>query len=344
MGDNVLDIIQAKLLHKRNQDADKLHQYSETMRMAKVNSFGWKFGITCFFGMLAYLVFLIVAVVLCSRLGREFFTNIAHPIVLSSITIAASLLVGYTGCMIMEHKYDSKARFKKLSDATDRISRFECEVVNEIRTEQISKRYDVYNKTISNYKATQDVIEKLSQNYDIREKESLSKEQLDETRNTLQVVADEQYAEMDKLVAQRVLSTRFQTLSHPLFNIAYILGMGVFPTIVMLLLYSLTLVFAPSNWLLFGTTPRLICILSILGATFVCGLIYAIRRQSMYRKVYNNIVANMHIGYKPITKRYLDESTPEAYALDFVIRDHFQTVVAAETKLQEVECRLANAS
>ena len=52
----------------------------------------------------------------------------------------------------------------------------------------------------------------------------------------------------------------------------------------------------------------------------------------------------MHIGYKPITKRYLDESTPEAYTLDFVIQDHFQTVVAAETKLQEVECRLANAS
>lgn len=344
MGDNILDIIQAKLLEKKDKNVDKLYQYSETMRMAKVNTFEWQFGVTCVFAMLAYLVFLITAAALRSKFGHEFFTNIAHPIVLSSIMIITSFVIGYVGVMLMEHKYDSKARFKRLSNATDRASKFECEVVNEIRTEQLKKRNDVYDKAFAGYKATQDIIERLSQNYDIREKESLNKEQLKETRNTLQTVADEQYAEMDKLVAQRVLSTRFQTLSHPLFNTAYILGMGVFPTIAVLLLYALTLIFTPSDWLLFGTTPRLVCVLSILGVTFVCGLIYALRRQSMYRKVYNNIIANIHVGYQPITKRYLDESTPEAYALDFVIRDHFQTVVAAEMKLQEVELRLANAS
>ena len=147
---------------------------------------------------------------------------------------------------------------------------------------------------------------------------------------------------MDKLVAQKVIATHFQTLSSPLYASASALGIACVAVLVVLILLSISLIFAPSGWMLMGTTPRFITTLSIMGITFICSLWYGINKTSTYRKVYNNIIANFpDVEFKPIKRRWLDENTSEVYAVDLTLKEHIKDVVAAETQLQEVEIKIA---
>lgn len=341
MGDNILDIITAKMLQRKHNNAEQIKQYDEKMRMARVNTFEWKFGVSCVFGMLAFLVLFIAVAIICKCCGREFFTNIMHPFAISGIIVALSAIAGFTCTCLMQRHYHSKERFKKVSDAKTYAEKLEYEIVNEVGLEQLKQQNQIYDKTTDAFQAKQAILEQLSEKYNISEKDQLNKDELNDKYKELQNIATKLYKTMDKLVAQKVLATHFQTLSSPLYASASTLGIACVAVLVILILLSISLIFAPSGWMLMGTTPRLITTLSIMGVTFACGIWYGIHKTSTYRKVYNNIIANLpEIEFKPIKKRWLDEDTSEAYAVDLTLKEHIKDVVAAEIQLQEIEMKM----
>ena len=133
MGDNILDIITAKMLQRKHNNAEQIKQYDEKMRMARVNTFEWKFGVSCVFGMLAFLVLFIAVAIICKCCGREFFTNIMHPFAISGIIVALSAIAGFTCTCLMQRHYHSKERFKKVSDAKTYAEKLEYEINDLIK-------------------------------------------------------------------------------------------------------------------------------------------------------------------------------------------------------------------
>ena len=186
MGDNILDIITAKMLQRKHNNAEQIKQYDEKMRMARVNTFEWKFGVSCVFGMVVFMVLFIAVAVVCKCCGREFFTNIMHPFAISGVIIALSAIIGFVCNCLMQRHFHSKERFKKVSDAKTYAEKLECEIVNEIGLEQLKQRNQIYDKTADVFQAKQAVLEQLSEKYNISEKDQLSKDELEGKHKELQ--------------------------------------------------------------------------------------------------------------------------------------------------------------
>lgn len=119
---------------KNNQE--KMNEYDEKSRMAKVNKFEYKIGLILGISALSYLFLFILPTLLASNSLISSLVLILPGEGVSGIIIGASLIVGTMGLKVIQKINKLKKRFTSFSNARTETEKLEEQVTYSIELEK----------------------------------------------------------------------------------------------------------------------------------------------------------------------------------------------------------------
>ena len=325
-----------ELEEAKKQNDEQIAISDERTRMAKVNSLEYKGGITLMFSMLAYIALLFTSLGLTKSLGAGVITNIFPGFTYPIALIGGSLGIGVIGRVLFDNKFKVKERLKAFSTAKTQTEKLEEEVYYQIELEKANNRNKAIDESIKVLNLNQTMLSRISSRYDLNDKTAPhSKEEAEKKAEELSAIIKEQYEKLDILSTQKVLHDRFwkirqkfqrrtETMMAPMLSGMFTMFFWSFPTIFIKdimpsgsLLTTLAVPFAP------------------LVAGVVGGSAYMLKRNSNYKKVFNNL--NAQLGENALVETYeqFESAYEEQQELESLIANQIRDIIVAEVRLQE---------
>lgn len=325
-----------ELEEAKKQNDEQIAISDERTRMSKVNSLEYKGGITLMFSMLAYIALLFTSLGLTKSLGASVITNIFPGFTYPIALIGGSIGIGAIGRVLFDKKFQVKERLKAFSTAKTQAEKLEEEVYYQIELEKANNRNKAIDESIKVLNSNQTMLSRISSRYDLSDKTApRSKEEAEKKAEELSAIIKEQYDKLDILSTQKVLHDRFwkirqkfqrrtETMMAPMLSGMFTMFFGAFPTMIIKdvmpsgsLLTTLAVPFAP------------------LVAGVVGGSAYMLKRNSDYKKAFNNL--NAQLGENALVETYekFEGAYEEQQELESLIASQIRDISAAEVQLQE---------
>lgn len=313
---------------KKNQQ--KIDLYYERTRMSKVNQLEYKAPITLGFSAISLFVLFIVAIISKELLSTTFLNNISSQ----AILFATSISMGIIGELSYEKKFKIKERLKDFSSAKTEAEKLQEEINYQIELEKAKNRDNVINKVINSLYANQSTLKNIASKYEIKEKNNLSsKEELEEKQIEMLANINKKYNNLDLYTTKKVLNERFWKVRSKFQRRTEFL---VNPMLTGLCFELLVVI---SN-LYTNISMTFNVALTTFITTFLAGItsssIYMLKRNSDYKKVFNNL--NSKLGDDALPEKS-DKTYKSAYEeqqeLVRLIETQIRDISLAEVQLQE---------
>jgi len=264
---------------KNNQE--KMNEYDEKSRMAKVNKFEYKIGLILGISALSYFFLFILPTLLTSNSLISSLVLILPGEGVSGIIIGASLIVGTMGLKVIQKINKLKKRFTSFSNARTETEKLEEQVTYSIELEKVYNKKCAIKETIDSLMINQMI------SLSTKNEKKISQPHK-ETKNTVLALSKllrEKQEELDVLVTKQTLHEMFWKINRSKADkffdilasagIASLLSIFIFmaPMISELVTYQsiLTSVLAPF----------------IVSAVITSG--YMIKRNRNYTKAFHNL-------------------------------------------------------
>lgn len=322
-----------ELEETKKQNDEQIAISDERTRMSKVNSLGYKGCTTLFFSMLAYAVLLLTSLGLTkASVIANVFPGFTYPIAL----IGSSLGIGTIGRVLFDKKFKVKERFKAFSTAKTQAEKLEEEIYYQIELEKANNRNKAIDESINVLNANQSILSRISSRYDLSDKTApQSKEDAEKKVEELSTIIKEKYDKLDILSTQKVLHDRFwrirqkfqgrtETMMTPMISGLLAMMFGSLPTMVVKDIM-------PSGSL----STSLVVPFVPLIAGIVGGSAYMLKRNSDYKKVFNNL--NAQLGENALVETYekYEGAYEEQKELESLIANQIRDISIVEVQLQE---------
>ena len=288
------------------------------------------------FSMFAYIALLFTSLGLAKSLGASVITNIFPGFTYPIALIGGSLGIGAIGRVLFDNKFKVRERLKAFSTAKTQAEKLEEEVYYQIELEKANNRNKAIEKSIKVLNSNQTMLNRISSRYDLYDKTAPhSKHEAEKKAEELSAIIKGQYEKLDILSTQKVLHNRFwkirqkfqrraETMMAPMLSGLFTMFFGIFPTMIIKdvmpsgsLLTTLSVPFAP------------------LVAGVVGGSAYMLKRKSDYKKVFNNL--NAQLGKNALVETYekFEGAYEEQQELESLIASKIRDISVAEVQLQE---------
>lgn len=323
----------------KKQNDEQIAISDERTRMSKVNSLEYKGGTTLFFSMLVYVVLLLTSLCLTKSLGTSVITNIfpwfTYPIAL----IGGSIGIGAIGKSLFDKKYELKERLKAFSNAKTQAEKLEEEVHYQIELEKANNRNIAIDETIKVLDSNQSMLSRISSRYDLSDKTApQSKEEAEKKAEELSAIIKEQYDKLDILTTQKVLHDRFwkvrqkfqrrtNTSLAPMISGTFAMFFGAFPTIM------IRDAMPSGSLLTTSAVPLAPLAIGVIG-----GSAYMLKRNSDYKKAFNNLNAQLgeNALEENLDKRF-EDAFEEQKEIESLLERQIRDISLTEVQLQETK-------
>lgn len=336
MNNEEYEKIKKELEEAKKINDEQIATNSEKIKMSKINNLDYKIYITLAFSMLSYTVLLLASLVLIKSLGigviADIFPGLTYPIAL----IGGSLGIGAIGRVLLDNKFKAKERLKSFSTAKTQAEKLEEEVYYQIEFEKANNRNKVIDESIKVLNSNQTMLSRISSRYDLSDKTAPhSKEEAESKAEELSAIIKEQYEKLDILSTQKVLQNRFwkirqnfqrriDTFMSPMLSGIITMLSFTFPTMI------LKDALSSSSILAALTVPIVSYVAGVVG-----GSVYMSKRNSDYKKAFNNLNAQLDENALVETYKKFEDAYEEKRELESLIASQIRNISIAEVELQE---------
>lgn len=329
--------IKEKLEQQKKENSTKIILYDERTRMSRVNSFHNNVQRSLVFSLIAYLPALFISSALIKNIGYISLSDDMFMLINQMLTVGSSFGVGTLINKLITKKYKTKERFKVFSKAKNDAEKLKEEINYEIKLEKVMYRNKTIDETINVMESNQEMLDKMSNQYDIKNKIELqTREEVEIKVDELSDYIKEQYNKLDILVTQKVLHDNFwkirskeQKITELIVSsiLAVLTSMGFawcFPYLYIKEVVANTSLSARLDTLL---------IYSIVSFVSVGG--YMIKRNKDKRKVFDDF--NLQLGEISLVDVYkkFEDIQKEKEKFMSSIEAQIRTISLAEAQLQE---------
>lgn len=323
-----------ELNKKIEENNEQIYICDERSRMAYVNRLEYKLMLTIGFSMVPYICFAIGSKIL-DKYYISTLINFIPPYIIPIIIVGSSLGLGAFGTKLMNKKYKSKERYESFSKATTKTEKIEEEINYQIELEKALNKNKAIEKTIQLLENNNKTLRRLSNKYDINEKNiPSSKEELIEISEKLSTILEKKYNELDILSTQKILHNSFWRLrskSQKIIEIflvimgsgAGLMGFTSMPIIGMINIYAS----------LSELAKNLMVYIPFVTGALTSG-IYLKKRNSKQQKVFE--ILNSKLGENALPKK-VKVPYDEQKEIDNLIESKISDISAVEIQLKETE-------
>lgn len=181
----------------------------EKLKVLEINSLEVKGKLTLSFSILAYFILFLISTFLN-------ITNILPGAIYPTVLIGTSICVGTIGKNLIYKKYKIKDRLKGFTNARTEAEKMEEVVLSQIEIDKLNNKNKVIDETIEALTNENEMLNKMSDKYNISDKSTYSNEEAKNNVNELSETIKKQYNELDELSTNKVLCEKFFTVEEKL--------------------------------------------------------------------------------------------------------------------------------
>jgi len=334
-----------KLMNEKNENEKKGRLYENRMHVLKLNSFTEK--LTAIFGVSMFAYFIINLLVIALLKSSPSFINmilntfaITNVFTLPMIIVGSSLTVGVLVKALFSKIYKHKEALKSFSNSKTEREKLQEEVYYKIELEKVNNRNLVIDNTIDYLKFNKFMLETLSNDYEITDKNKAN-----ETRKKeLEKEIKEEYDKLDILSTQKVLQNIFNSRVRSNFDKRMNSWMqALFGGVLIMMIICLPLIVMSDlirSVTLFSLFTPFIPL--ILGSSFIGG--YIIKTNKDYQKVFNHFNLNLGKNKLPESYKKYENFNDERLQIQASLESQMKNISLKLVELKEEENRLKSLS
>ncbi len=273
--------IKQQLIDEKNKNIEKIDKLDKKIDILRVNTLGNKITLSFALSTFAYvpIAFSMMEITLSKVIPLE---------LIPSLSLIVPTAIGVTAETLINKKDKIKEKLEIFSKAKTEKEKFEEQTKYKIEKEKLESYNKIIDKTLERITADEALINSLSDNYKIAEKEdNRTKEEIEKDIKGTQQLLEEKHKEIDTLATQKTLKDTFWKVRSKVERFDHVITNTAFGFMILFFLYNMASIMTIQAG---ATLPGGLLGLfapGIIGG--VTGASYGIKKQKDETKAFRNI-------------------------------------------------------